>query len=74
MLACIEAGAAGEYIEEQLRPKGLCFGHEPDSYEFRCVITTEGEEEEITNDILKYYGRVDCYKGKWDEEECVRQY
>jgi FAD/FMN-containing dehydrogenase len=37
MLACIEAGAAGEYIEEQLRPKGLCFGHEPDSYEFRYL-------------------------------------
>jgi len=37
MLACIEAGAAGEYIEEQLRPKGLCFGHEPDSYEFSTM-------------------------------------
>jgi alkyldihydroxyacetonephosphate synthase len=37
MLACIEAGASGEVIEEQLRPKGLCFGHEPDSYEFSTM-------------------------------------
>jgi len=37
MMACIEAGASGEYIEEQLRPKGLCFGHEPDSYEFSTL-------------------------------------
>jgi len=37
MTACIEAGAAGEYIEEQLRPKGFCFGHEPDSYEFSTM-------------------------------------
>lgn len=37
MMACIEAGAAGEYIEEQLRPFGVCFGHEPDSYEFSTM-------------------------------------
>jgi alkyldihydroxyacetonephosphate synthase len=37
MMACIEAGAAGEYIEEQLRPHGVCFGHEPDSYEFSTM-------------------------------------
>lgn len=37
MTACIEAGAAGEYIEEQLRPQGLRFGHEPDSYEFSTM-------------------------------------
>jgi alkyldihydroxyacetonephosphate synthase len=37
MFACIEAGASGEYIEEQLRPKGLTFGHEPDSYEFSTM-------------------------------------
>ena len=35
MTACIEAGACGEDIEDRLRAKGLCTGHEPDSYEFR---------------------------------------
>lgn len=37
MTACIEAGAAGEAIEEQLRQKGFCLGHEPDSYEFSTM-------------------------------------
>jgi len=37
MMACIEAGASGEIIEEQLRSKGLCLGHEPDSYEFSTM-------------------------------------
>jgi len=37
MTACIEAGACGEHIEERLRAKGLCTGHEPDSYEFSTL-------------------------------------
>lgn len=37
MTACIEAGAAGEYIEQELAPKGYTFGHEPDSYEFSTL-------------------------------------
>jgi len=37
MMACIEAGACGEDIEERLKEKGLCFGHEPDSYEFSTL-------------------------------------
>lgn len=37
MTACIEAGACGEDIEDRLRAKGLCTGHEPDSYEFSTL-------------------------------------
>lgn len=37
MMACIEAGANGEQIETQLKAKGVCFGHEPDSFEFSTL-------------------------------------
>ena len=35
--ACIEAGASGLIIQEQLESQGLCLGHEPDSYEFSTL-------------------------------------
>lgn len=37
MTACIEAGAVGRHIAEQLRPYGLTLGHEPDSVEFSTL-------------------------------------
>jgi len=36
-LACIEAGAVGRHITEQLAVHGLTMGHEPDSYEFSTI-------------------------------------
>ena len=39
MTISVEAGACGEDLEERLNTKGLCIGHEPDSYEFRCVVS-----------------------------------
>lgn len=37
MTVCVEAGACGEDLEERLGAKGLCIGHEPDSYEFSTL-------------------------------------
>jgi len=37
MTASIEAGACGQDLEERLAAKGLCVGHEPDSYEFSTL-------------------------------------
>jgi alkyldihydroxyacetonephosphate synthase len=37
MTVCVEAGATGEDLEERLQAKGLCIGHEPDSYEFSTL-------------------------------------
>jgi alkyldihydroxyacetonephosphate synthase len=35
--ACIEAGASGLIIQEQLESQGLTLGHEPDSFEFSTL-------------------------------------
>jgi alkyldihydroxyacetonephosphate synthase len=38
MLACIEAGIGGEYLEKQLLSNyGVVMGHEPDSLEFSTL-------------------------------------
>lgn len=37
MVACIEAGAVGKDLEEQLKKFALCLGHEPDSAEFSTL-------------------------------------
>eukprot|EP00750_Incisomonas_marina_P018643 INCI3083.1.p1 GENE.INCI3083.1~~INCI3083.1.p1 ORF type:complete len:670 (-),score=92.84 INCI3083.1:80-2089(-) len=37
MLACIEAGAVGVHLDEDLASRGLCLGHEPDSREFSTM-------------------------------------
>eukprot|EP00936_MAST-01D_sp_MAST-1D-sp1_P002812 g2812.t1 len=37
MLACVEAGAVGATLSEELSLRGLCLGHEPDSIEFSTV-------------------------------------
>lgn len=36
-LACIEAGAVGRHITDQLAAHGVTMGHEPDSYEFSTM-------------------------------------
>ncbi len=36
-LACIEAGAVGRHITDQLAAHGVTLGHEPDSYEFSTL-------------------------------------
>ncbi len=36
-MACIEAGAVGRHIEEQLGAHGFTLGHEPDSVEFSTL-------------------------------------
>ncbi|MDH5235612.1 MAG: FAD-binding oxidoreductase [Gemmatimonadota bacterium] len=36
-LACIEAGAVGRHITDQLAVHGVTMGHEPDSYEFSTM-------------------------------------
>jgi alkyldihydroxyacetonephosphate synthase len=36
-MACIEAGAVGRHIQEQLARHGLTLGHEPDSVEFSTL-------------------------------------
>lgn len=36
-LACIQAGAVGRHIFEQLKPYGFTIGHEPDSVEFSTL-------------------------------------
>lgn len=36
-LACIEAGAVGRHITDQLAAHGVTLGHEPDSYEFSTM-------------------------------------
>ena len=37
LLLCVEAGAVGASLEEQLRGLGVTLGHEPDSLEFSTV-------------------------------------
>jgi alkyldihydroxyacetonephosphate synthase len=37
MMACIEAGAVGRHIMEQLKNHGVTMGHEPDSVEFSTL-------------------------------------
>lgn len=37
MKACIQAGAVGKNIEEELRKYGVMMGHEPDSVEFSTL-------------------------------------
>lgn len=37
MQVCVQAGASGSGIEAQLRERGLCLGHEPDSSEFSTL-------------------------------------
>ena len=37
MLACVEAGAVGVHLDEDLASRGLCLGHEPDSREFSTM-------------------------------------
>lgn len=37
MMACIQAGAVGRHIQEQLAAQGLTLGHEPDSIEFSTL-------------------------------------
>jgi len=36
-MACIEAGAVGRHLVEQLRKHGFTLGHEPDSIEFSTL-------------------------------------
>ena len=37
LTACIQAGAVGSYLEQQLKEKGYTMGHEPDSIEFSTL-------------------------------------
>ena len=37
LMACIQAGAVGRHIEEQLAQHGFTLGHEPDSIEFSTL-------------------------------------
>jgi len=63
MMACVQAGIAGQDLERDLKQYGVCSGHEPDSMEFSTLggwistrasgmkKNTYGNIEDIVNNI-----------------------
>lgn len=54
LLLCVEAGAVGAVLEEQLRRLGVTLGHEPDSLEFSTVggwVATRASGKEASSHV-----------------------